>query len=169
MKRVAVAGICAVVLVIGLERALSARGEADVVSFPVNFVITSASCSELPAGTTITGSGIEKSVTSIVTANGLTVIINSSHATGTATDQDGNSYTFDYSNDFRGTGSGAGVLSGPMNDHFSLAGHGPVRLSNGFTGIFSTDFVSFFTVDPVIRSSGDPLDFVTGVPHCDPL
>ena len=107
-------------------------------------------------------------MTSIVNANGVAVIVNSAHATGTATDQNGNTYVFDYSNAFRGTESG-GVVSGLMNDHFSLAGNGPANLSNGFTGVFHTDFFSFFTVDPVIRSSGDPIDFVTGTAHCDPL
>jgi hypothetical protein len=168
MKRMAVAVACAVVFVIGVERVLVARG-ADVTSFPVSFVITSANCSELPPGTTITGSGVEKSVTTTLTINGVAIIINSSHASGTATDQDGNTYVFQYSNDFRATVGAGGVLSGPMNDAFTLAGPGPARLSNGFTGTFSSDFATFFSIDPVVRSYGDPVDFVTGASHCDPL
>ena len=56
-----------------------------------------------------------------------------------------------------------------MTDAFSLAGGGPAHLNNGFIGNFMSDFFSFFTVPGVISSHGDPIDFVTGDAHCDPL
>ena len=95
-------------------------------------------------------------------------VVNSTHAHGTATDQDGNTYVFNYSNEFRATLDGD-VYSGLMTDAFALAGRGPAPLNNGFVGHFVSDFSSFFTVPDVISSHGDPLDFVTGDVHCDPL
>ena len=56
-----------------------------------------------------------------------------------------------------------------MTDAFVLAGSGPAHLNNGFVGHFVSDFSSFFTVPELISSHGDPLDFVTGEGHCDPL
>jgi hypothetical protein len=96
------------------------------------------------------------------------VVVNSTHAHGTATDQDGNTYVFNYSNEFRAT-LNEGVYSGLMTDAFALAGGGPAHLNNGFVGHFMSDFSSFFTVPIVISSHGDPLDFAAGAVHCDPL
>jgi hypothetical protein len=89
---------------------------------------------------------------------------------GTATDQAGNAYVFNYANDFRVSNSGAspGVFSGRMTDSFSLAGQGPAKLHNGFQAIFTTDFDTLNTFDP-LNSRGDPLDFATGAAACDPL
>ena len=112
-----------------------------------------------------------KSITTTKTGNaGITTIQNTSHANGTATDQAGNTYVFNYSNDFRVSDSVAnpGVFSGRMTDSFSLAGQGPAKLHNGFQAIFTTDFSTFATFDP-LTSRGDPLDFATGTAVCDPL
>jgi hypothetical protein len=83
-----------------------------------------------------------------------------------ATDQDGNTYVFNYSNEFRAT-LDEGVYSGFMTDAFAVAGPGPAQLNNGFVGNFESDFATFFTLPNVISSHGDPLDFVTGDVHCD--
>ena len=169
MKRVAIATICVVTLVLGLGRAVAARAGAEVVTFPVNFTITSAGCPNLPNGTTITGSGTEQSINTTLERNGVITLINSSHAFGTATDQDGNTYVFDYSNESRGILSESGVITGQMSDHFSLAGNGPARLTNGFIGDFTFDLISLaFSLDPK-HSFGDPIDFGTGLARCDPL
>jgi hypothetical protein len=61
------------------------------------------------------------------------------------------------------------VLSGLMTDAFVVAGNGPATLQNGFVGHFVTDLFSFFAVPDVINAHGDPLNFVTGDVHCDPL
>jgi hypothetical protein len=148
----------------------AAPGGATVESFPVSFVLTSETCSNLPAGTTVEGTGIEKSITRTRTdASGITTIANTSIAHGTATDQDGNTYVFLYSNEFRVSNSTADpdLFTGLMNDHFSLSGPGPAKLSNGFTARITTDFVSF-TFDP-IHAHGDPISFPEGIGHCDPL
>jgi hypothetical protein len=171
MKRFAIAfaSVAAFALVAG--SAFAGGGGATIDTFPVSFVITSAGCSNLPAGTTLTGSGTEKSITVVKTdSKGITRIHNTSHATGTATDQAGNTYVFDYSNDFNvsNTTTNPALFSGVMNDHFSLAGRGPARLSNGFQGVFTTDFGSLVSITP-LHSRGDPIDFTTLAAHCDPL
>ena len=146
-----------------------ASNGATVETFPVSFVLTSATCSNLPSDTQLVGSGTGKSITTTRTdRDGVVTVINSTHSRGTATDQDGNTYVFNYSNEFRAILDG-GVYSGFMTDAFAVAGHGPARLNNGFVGHFESDFATFFTVPDVISSHGDPLDFVTGDVHCDPL
>jgi hypothetical protein len=117
----------------------------------------------------LTASGTGKSITTTRTdQDGVVTVVNATHAHGTATDQEGNTYVFNYSNEFRATLDG-GVYSGLMTDAFALAGPGPAQLNNGFVGHFMSDFSSFFTVPNVISSHGDPLDFATGDAHCDPL
>ena len=170
MKRLAFAAIATLSLVLGATTAVGADGGATIEIRPVSFVISSAMCPNLPAGTTINGAGTEKSITTTRTdKSGVTTVENSTHAHGTATDQAGNSYVFLYSNEFRVSNSAAEptVFSGRMTDHFSLAGQGPAKLSNGFVADITTDFVSF-TFDP-INSRGDPIDFATGAAACDPL
>jgi hypothetical protein len=139
--------------------------------FPVTFTLSAATCPNLPAGTTIEGTGMEKSITTTRTdAGGITTIQNTSHASGTASDQAGNAYVFNYSNDFRISNSAANpaVFSGRMTDSFSLAGQGPAMLHNGFQAIFTSDFATFAAFEP-LNSRGDPLDFATGTAVCDPL
>ena len=73
----------------------------EVETGPVSFVMSSATCSNLPAGTTIHGSGTSKSITTFTTSKkGVTTIMNTTHAAGTATDQAGNTYVFNYANHF---------------------------------------------------------------------
>lgn len=168
MKRFVFAAVVSISALV-VAPAVAGGGGATVETFPVSFVMTSASCSELPAGTTLTGSGSEKSITVVKTNKGVTRIHNTSHAHGTATDQAGNTYVFNYSNSFNVSDEGTpGVFSGIMNDSFSLAGNGPAGLHNGFQGIFSTDFATFTTITP-LKSRGDPIDFTTVTAHCDPL
>jgi hypothetical protein len=171
MKRFAIAVGSVAAFALAGGSAFAGGGGATIDTFPVSFVMTSATCSNLPAGTTLTASGTEKSVTVVKTgSNGITRIHNTSHATGTATDQAGNAYVFDYSNDFNvsNTTTNPALFSGVMNDHFSLAGRGPARLSNGFKGVFATDFGSLASITP-LHSRGDPIDFTTLAAHCDPL
>jgi hypothetical protein len=169
MDRWIICGVSALVLVLVLGSFVAARSGADASTFPVSFVITSAGCPNLPDGTTITGAGTETSITTTVSHHGEDTLVNSTHAHGTATDQDGNTYVFEYANSSRGVLSEEGILTGQMNDHFSLAGSGPAHLVNGFNADFVLDFSTFaFSADPK-HSFGDPIDFTTGAAHCDPL
>jgi hypothetical protein len=169
MTRSVVTTISVVSLALSLSSIVAASNGATVDTFPVSFVLTSATCSNLPGGTVLTASGTGKSITTTRTdQDGVVTVVNATHAHGTATDQEGNTYVFNYSNEFRATLDG-GVYSGLMTDAFALAGPGPAQLNNGFVGHFMSDFSSFFTVPNVISSHGDPLDFATGDAHCDPL
>jgi hypothetical protein len=114
MKRLITAIVAAVVLIAGQGSANAADGGATVETFPVSFVLSSDTCSNLPDGTTIEGAGTEKSITRIRTdASGITTIANTSIAHGTATDQDGNPYVFLYSNEFRVSNSTANQALSP--------------------------------------------------------
>jgi hypothetical protein len=169
MRRFVVTTVGVVSVALSLGIVAAASQEATVDTFPVSFVLTSTTCSNLPSGTELMGSGTGKSITTTRTdQDGVVTVRNSTHSHGTATDQDGNTYVFNYSNEFRATVDG-NVFSGFMTDAFAVAGAGPARLNNGFVGHFVSDFSSFFTVPEVISSHGDPLDFVTGAVHCDPL
>ena len=177
MKRLIAASIALLGLALWAGSATAASSGASIESVPVSFSLSSTStngfpggCQYLPAGLTITWSGFENSVTVVRTdANGLTTVQNSSHASGKATDEDGNTYAFNYSNQFRvtQTSSGSELLSGTMTDHFSLAGNG-LTLVNGFNSGLTTNFDDVFIFDNT-TSRGDPIDFATGAPHCDPL
>ena len=169
MRRSVVTALVVVSLALSLGSLVAAGEGATVETSPVSFVLTSATCSNLSSGTELTGSGTAKSITTTRTdRDGVVTVVNSTHAHGTATDQDGNTYVFNYSNEFRATLE-EGVYSGLMTDAFALSGSGPAHLNNGFVGHFMSDFSTFFTVPEVISSHGDPLDFVTGGVHCDPL
>jgi hypothetical protein len=171
MKRFAVAVAAMTALLFSAGSVAAADGGASVENLTVTFApLNSDTCSSLPAGTTITWTGTEKSITRTRTAGGVMTVANTSHAHGVATDQAGNTYAFNYSNEFRVSNSVANpaVFSGTMTDSFSLAGQGPARLHNGFIAQFTTDFAGFFSFDPR-NSRGDPIDFATGAAHCDPL
>jgi hypothetical protein len=170
-RLVTIAAVATAALALSQGSASAAGRGATVESGPVAFTLTAEQCPNLPEGTTIEGAGTEKSVTIVRTAaSGTTKVINSTHSMGTATDQDGNTYVFQYSNSFRvvDTVDAPGAFSGRMNDHFSLSGRGPARLNNGFTARIETDLGDFFSFDP-IRANGDPIDFDTGAAICDPL
>jgi hypothetical protein len=163
VKRFALAVIAIAVLALAAGSALAATPTIDV--FPVEFTLSSDTCPNLASGTTIVGTGSETSITSVSTdKTGVTTVMNTSHAHGTATDQAGNTYVFNYANHFRVSDTGPGTgFSGEMVDAFSLAGNGPARLSNGFRAVFT-----FLTLEE-LTSRGDPLDFSTQQAKCDPL
>lgn len=171
MRRLAILVLATVAGALGVTSALAAAGGATIEEFPVTFTVSAATCPNLPAGTVVEGTGTMKSITTTRTdKGGVTTIQNASHAQGTATDQAGNSYVFEYENNFRISNSAAepGVFSGRMTDSFSLAGPGPAKLHNGFQAVFTTDFATFATFEE-LNSRGDPLDFATGAAVCDPL
>lgn len=164
----------AVVVVCSLTVAdvASAQGEYTVERSPVEFTITSDECSRLPAGATVEGTGRQKSVTRTIAdaTTGLTTVVNYTRASGTATDDDGNRYRFDYRNSFHVQNSAAApaTYSGTMFDLFALSGRGPAQLRNGFVAIFTTDLGDNASYQP-LYAWGDPIDFVADDPHCDPL
>lgn len=166
MRRLAVVSA---ILIATLVVATPAQASPLIETFEADFTLSSATCSNLPSGTTLEGVGIGMSVTNERTnGSGVTTIMNSTHIHGTSTDQAGNVYVFNYSNSFRVSNSIAnpGVFTGMMTDHFSNSGSGPAKLNNGF--VANIQLIPTFMAVP-IHSFGDPLGFPEGTPHCDPL
>src|ERR1700730_18463980 len=124
MKRSARWGRCVVgvsiialaVMAVGTTAASAEdEGTTSTITFPSPFVMSSVTCANLPAGTTITATGVETSKTTTRTGrSGVTTVTNRSHASGTAVDQNGNAYVFDYLNTFRVSNTVAvpGIYSG---------------------------------------------------------
>jgi len=165
MRRLAlVPAVLIVALVVALPAGAS-PARRDVV-----FTLTWETCPNLATETILEGRGIESSITIERSSGGVTTTINATHTHGTTTDQDGNVYVFNYSNEFRvsNTLASPDVFTGLMTDHFSNSGSGPAKLNNGFVANLTTDFTTFFTFDP-ISSFGDPLNFDDGSARCDPL
>ena len=172
MKRLATIAAIAMTLLMASPVA-AAKGEIVIETIAMTFApLNSATCQFLPDGTEITWSGTGTSITRTSTdASGVTTLRNVTHANGVATDQDGNSSRFNYSNSFSFSNSVAdpGTFSGRMVDAFSLNGPGGIGLNNGFVAIVTTDFATF-SFD-VITTRGDPISFTvpTIEAHCDPL
>jgi hypothetical protein len=177
MTRLIAATLALFALVLGAGTARAASAGAEVVDVPAAFTISSTAtngfptgCEFLPDGVEISWEGTIKSITVVhESKDGSVTIQNQSSAHGKASDQDGNTYSFSYTNHFKitETSPGSGIFSGTMTDHFSLAGN-HIKLNNGFTATFTTNFVDLFVLEPS-REFGSPLDFATGLPLCDPL
>ena len=136
-------------------------------SFPVVFTITSSQCSSVPAGANVQGSGFQTNIVNEHVTGSVIRQIVTSHAHGTAIDQLGNTYAWSYSAQQNATSSDGQNWAGSFVDHFSLAGSGPVHIVAGFVG--SVTFgANTFTITPS-TVIGDPIDFDTLSPHCDPL
>ena len=164
--------LCAAVAIllpgVAADPALAARkASANPNSHPVTFTITSSQCSTVPAGADVQASGVQTDITSVhVTGSVLREIV-TSHASGTAVDQLGNTYVWSYSFQQNATSSDGQNWAGSAVDHFSLTGNGPVHIVAGFVGSV-TYSATTYTVAPS-AVIGDPLDFSTLAPHCDPL
>jgi hypothetical protein len=172
MKRLATIAAIATFLIVASPVA-AANGETVIETIPMTFApLNSDTCEFLPDGIEISWSGTGTSITRTSTdGGGVTTIRNVTLANGVATDQDGNTYRFNYANSFRLSNSAIHpeIFSGRMVDSFSLAGSGGVGLHNGFVANLTTDFATFSW--DVITSRGDPIGFATGPiePRCDPL
>jgi hypothetical protein len=169
LKRLVPAAVAAVVMLLP-GAAQAKQTERTTETSPVTFEIKSENCSMLPPGTTINGTGTLTSITWTTKRRGHRTVTNSSLATGTATDQAANQYTFLYSNQFRvsNTRARSRVYSGVMIDVFTLQGTGPATLSNGFLAKYTTNLGDLQRIRP-IDAFGDPIDFEAGTARCDPL
>ena len=137
---------------------------------PVTFTITAVQCSSLPAGTVLQGSGELRNIVNTHTSRGITRQTTTAQASGTATDQAGNTYAWVYANQFNETNTPPSLdWYGTLIDHFSLAGSGPAHINANFVAdSFHDTAYSFWYLTP--RSVvGDPIDFASISAHCDPL
>jgi hypothetical protein len=118
-------------------------------SVPISFVLSAATCSQLPAGTVIHGEGTEMS--SATSSGTFHSVIN-----GTATDGVGNTWRFNYTQNGRPVGDGGDVQ---ITDHFNLVGNaGVLHLHSHFVAVFS----STGDVVELKQLTGDPVG-------CDPI
>jgi hypothetical protein len=137
----------------------------------VTFTLTPRECSSLPAGTVLVGSGELRSILNTHTSRGITRQTRTEQASGTATDQAGNTYVWVYANQLNETNTPPSLdWYGTMIDHFSLAGSGPAHINANFVAdsYHDTGYTFLFLTPRSVV--GDPLDF--GPPlvgHCDPL
>ncbi|MFN0029924.1 MAG: hypothetical protein ACKV2O_22450 [Acidimicrobiales bacterium] len=144
----------------------------EVARIDVSWTMSSASCSQLPPGTTISGTGVLRDKMTTTTRNGLITVAFDSVAKGRATDQAGNVYRWHYDNESSATNSTADPLiyRGWMTDTFELDGKGPVEVEAGFEADIVEDRVAGTFAINERSSFGDPLTF--GSPYfnrCDPL
>jgi hypothetical protein len=153
------AGFTAVSALVAMSGSVVDAAGPDRGEYDTTWTVTSERCTQIPAGTVLTGSG-EGHFTNNVRTNGagVTIVRGVAHAQGTATDQDGNSYTWVYTNGVVGE-IVDGVLSARMVDSFVVTGSGPAAYVTGF----SADIVEEFGV------LGDPFDFVNDSGRCDPI
>jgi hypothetical protein len=163
-------------VVVGLSASILAGGagaaQAQTERSAKSFTLTSQTCPRLPAGTTVKGTGRETSVTHTSTdpATGLVTVVNYTKTVGTARDNKGGKYRFDYRNSFHVQNSAAAPATyvGTMFDLFALTGRGPSTIRNGFTAIFTTDLGTTASFQRLL-AWGDPISFPDGAAHCDPL
>ena len=169
MRRPSIAtGLVTLAMTLGVAGALAtgATGqppEETATAAPVSFTLSSPPCGDLPAGTTVTGTGTSRTKTQVSVEEGVYRIRVDTEATGTATDNVGRTYRFDYENNFRISFKTL-PAEGVMKDHFRL-------IPNGAGPKVKTAFNI-----KILVSSLDPFDFVVlsgtvqGDPiNCDPI
>ena len=137
---------------------------------PVTFTITAVQCPSLPAGTVLQGSGELRNIVNTHASRGITRQTTTAHASGTATDQAGNTYAWVYANQLNETNTPPSLNGfGTDIDHFSLAGSGPAHINATFVAdSFHDTAYSFWFLTPQ-SVVGDPIDFATLSARCDPL
>ena len=147
----------------------------EVNVFPANWTLTSAQCSLLPPGTTLTGSGTLTDKKSTETEHGTIEEIYDDFASGTAVDQNGKTYSWTYDNYVKveNDDDNQTLFTGRMSDTFRLKGTGSnkgrIKLRNGFDATVVDDrLAGTFEINPK-SSYGDPFNFPLGPGRCDPL
>jgi len=150
----------------------TASAEVTTERTRVKIKMSADACLALPDGTTIRGSGRQKSTTTTTTdaASGITTIVNVTRALGKSRNQDRRRYTFDYLNSFvvSNTAANPAQFVGTMFDQFELVRGRRTTLSNGFVATWTTDLDKSNTYQP-LYAFGDPIGFPEGTAHCDPL
>jgi hypothetical protein len=138
----------------------------------VSWAIPKGQCPLLPRNVRVTGTGTAWKYTTSVTdpTTGATSYTELNVIKGTARDNRGGRYTFDYHNVLTAADARA-PFSGIMSDHFTLKGRG---VANGLHSAWLANFTLISedpfnaTIDPIWHV-GRPIDFKTGAPLCDPL
>ena len=131
--------------VLVLAVATPAAAESPTLT-PISFDLSSATCSQLPAGTVIHGEG---TVLFTMSANGGLHFV----VTGTATDGTGGFWRFNYADNMRPLGGGRVDVT----DHFSLVGsRAPIKLHSHFVADFSSSDLENAHLLGMKQVHGDP-------------
>jgi hypothetical protein len=149
MRHVFVLAMITSVLMFAVATPAAAAGPTQST---ITFDLSSATCSQLPAGIVIHGAG---TVLFTATANGgLHHVI-----TGTATDGKGGFWRFNYAQDQRPLGEGTFEVT----DHFNLVGSGsPIKLHSHFVADFSSSDLETAELLALKQIHGEPIG-------CDPI
>jgi len=144
--------------------ATTASAQATQIRTPVSFTLSS--CTGLPAGVTVSGSGESFVVlTTRLDQNGNSVIERNDLVTGIAVDSNGASYSFNYHNHSTMTVPPAGFpFSVSITDHFNLVGNGKAdQLQVHFVANLTVYSLSPFVVTADFKNiHGNPFT-------CDPI
>jgi hypothetical protein len=141
----------------------SASAQANLFRSSVSFTLQG--CTLLPAGLIVSGSGESLLVISTRTdKDGNTVVERHNVVTGTATDNNGGAYLFNYADNATiTTPPGVFPFTMSLNDHFNLLGHGQGnRMQVGFNADVTVTGPNTFIISP-INFRG------TNMPGCDPI
>ena len=136
--------------------------QANLFRSPVSFTLKN--CTQLPAGLVITGSGESLLVISTRTdKDGNTVIQRHNVVTGTASDNNGGTYVFNYADNSTMTvPPGVFPITASVNDHFNLLGPGKGnQMQVGFNADVTITGPNTFIFSP-ISLRGNPFS-------CDPI
>ena len=133
----------------------------------VDWTLPAGQCKLLPKRLKVTGEGTQRKYVTIGADGSYTEV---NWVSGTAKDNRGGRYRFDYANTLT-TQSTVVPWTGVMTDFFSLKGTGA---ANGLHSSFLANFTltsedpAAFSFDPIV-TFGDPISFPDGAAHCDPL
>ena len=140
----------------------AASAQANLFRSPVSFTLRG--CTQLPPGLIISGSGESLLIFSIRTDGNGNIVVNQHNVvTGTATDNNGGAYIFNYVNHATiTTPPGVFPFSVSTSDHFNLLGAGPGhQMQVGFNADVTVTGPGTFVFSP-ISLHGDPST-------CDPI
>ncbi|HLJ50475.1 MAG TPA: hypothetical protein VKU01_30895 [Bryobacteraceae bacterium] len=135
----------------------SVSAQANLFRSPVSFTLKG--CTQLPAGLVITGSGESLLVISTRTdKDGNTVVEHNNVVTGTATDNNGGSYIFNYADHATITmPPSVFPFTRSLTDHFNLLGQGQRnQMQVGFRADVTVIAPNTFIISP-INVRGDPM------------
>jgi hypothetical protein len=144
---------------------------AEVVIDEPTWEVRAETCDQLPDGAVITGEGHRfTSTEKMEDDDGSAVVTVTGVAFGTATDQEGNEYTWLYENVEKVTSSAddPGLYHGIMTDRFELIG-GPLDYENGFEAVVTDDLQGTVFMALPLEVDGDPFDFDASTGRCDPI
>ena len=158
-------GLCALALAIPMVVGLVPPAMAEVTQIRQPISFTLSGCTALPAGMTVQGAGETFVVmnTRIDNRTGVTYVEQNSLATGTATDSNGASYSFNYHNHASfDTPPGGFPFAASTADHFNLVGNGKAnQMQVHFVARVTFTSPTTFTFD-FLRGRGNPF-------ACDPI